>query len=56
MHKSNVNSIFAEKTSLENVEVTFIGKTELSDPKRRKNYWMIKPRTSVSHRLDIEDF
>ena len=39
MHKSNINSIFPEKTSLiENVEVTFIGKTRLSDPTRREKY------------------
>ena len=39
MHKSKINSIFPEKTSLiENVEVTFIGKTGLSDPTRREKY------------------
>ena len=39
MHKSKINSIFPEKTSLiKNVEVTFIAKTGLSDPTRREKY------------------
>ena len=38
---------------VENVSVTFIDKTDLQNPEKRKNYWIHTLKTMVTWRLNI---
>ena len=48
-------SMAAHDWFLNDVSVTFIDKTDPSDPLRREDYWRQALKTMVPHGLNIED-